>query len=67
MHQYDVSFYVKNVDSIYVRQQYNNMKHEGRTIKTDGGKLLLDALKLIGISRRDRVPNYRGIFKLGPE
>jgi hypothetical protein len=29
-----------------------------KTIKTDGHKLLLDALKLIGIGGRDRVPNY---------
>jgi hypothetical protein len=29
-----------------------------KTIKTDGHKLLLDALKLIGISGRDGVPTY---------
>jgi hypothetical protein len=40
------------------------MEHE---IKTDGSKLLLDALKLIGISGCDRVSNYRGIFQLGPD
>jgi hypothetical protein len=28
------------------------------TIKTDGRNFLLDALKLIGISGRDKVPNY---------
>jgi hypothetical protein len=33
-----------------------------KTIKTDGRKLLLDALKLAGISRRDKITNYRGIF-----
>jgi hypothetical protein len=38
-----------------------------KTIKTDGRKILLDALKLIGIDGRDRVPNYRGIFQLGPD
>jgi hypothetical protein len=38
-----------------------------KTIKTDGRKLLLDALKLIGISGRNKVPNYRGIFQLGPD
>jgi hypothetical protein len=38
-----------------------------KTIKTDGRKLLLDVLKLIGIGGRDRVPNYRGIFHLGPD
>jgi hypothetical protein len=38
-----------------------------KSIKTEGRKLLLDALKLIGISGRDRVPNYRGIFQLGPD
>jgi hypothetical protein len=42
------------------------MEHEGKTMKTDGRKLLLDALKLIGISGRNGVPNYRGIFQLGP-
>jgi hypothetical protein len=35
-------------------------------IKTDGRKLLLDALKLFGISGRDIVRNYKGIFPLGP-
>jgi hypothetical protein len=38
-----------------------------KTIKTDGCKLLLDALKLIGISGCDRVPYYRGIFQPGPD
>jgi hypothetical protein len=33
-----------------------------KTIKTDGGKLLLGALKLVGISRPDKIPDYRGIF-----
>jgi hypothetical protein len=37
------------------------------TIKRDGRKLLLDTLKLVGISRCDRIPNYRGIFQLGPD
>jgi hypothetical protein len=39
------------------------MEHKGK----DDKKLLLDALKLIGISRTDVVPNYRGIFQLGPD
>jgi hypothetical protein len=44
------------------------MEQEGEeTIKTDGWKILLDALKLIGISERDRVPNYRRIFQFGPD
>jgi hypothetical protein len=30
-----------------------------KTINTDGRKFLLDALKLVGISRRDRIPSYR--------
>jgi hypothetical protein len=34
-------------------------------IKTDGRKLLLDELKLIGISQSDGVPNYQGILPLG--
>jgi hypothetical protein len=28
------------------------------TIETDGRKFLLDALKLVGISRRDRILNF---------
>jgi hypothetical protein len=40
---------------------------KGKTTKTGGRKLLLDALKLIGISGCDRVPYYRGIFQLGPD
>jgi hypothetical protein len=39
----------------------------GKTVKTDGRKLLLDALKLVGIDRCDRIPNYRGIFQLDPD
>jgi hypothetical protein len=30
------------------------MGYEGKTIKTDGRKLLLDVLKLTGISGRDK-------------
>jgi hypothetical protein len=33
-----------------------------KTIETDGRKLLLDVLKPVGLSRRDIVPNYGGIF-----
>jgi hypothetical protein len=33
-----------------------------KTIKTDGRKLLLDALKLVAISGPDRILNYGGIF-----
>jgi hypothetical protein len=36
-----------------------------KKIKTNGCKLLLDELKLIGISGCDRVPYYRGIFQPG--
>jgi hypothetical protein len=61
LHQSDVSFCVKNVDLIYL------IVHEGKTIETDGCKLLLDALKLVGTGRRDRIPNYRGISQLGPD
>jgi hypothetical protein len=38
-----------------------------KTIKTDGRKLLLDALELIGISGSTGVPNYWGIFQLGSD
>jgi hypothetical protein len=43
------------------------MEHEGKTIKTDGRKLLPDALKIFVISGRDGVPNYRGTLQLGPD
>jgi hypothetical protein len=42
------------------------MEHKGKSDR-NGRKLLLDALKLIGISGRDTIPNYRGIFQLGPD
>jgi hypothetical protein len=64
VHRGYVSVYVKNVDLISPGQQWNMRE---KTIKTDGRKLLLDALKLIGISGRNRVPDYRGIFQLGPD
>jgi hypothetical protein len=32
---------------------------------TDGGKLLLEALEFVSIGRRDRIPNYWGIFQFG--
>jgi hypothetical protein len=54
----DASFYVKNVDLILTI-----WKMKEKTIETDGRKLLLDGLKLGGIGRRDRIPNYRGIFQ----
>jgi hypothetical protein len=38
-----------------------------KPIKTNGCKFLLDALKLTGTSGHDRVPNYQGIFQLGPD
>jgi hypothetical protein len=59
VHQGDVSEYVENVDLISLRRTYNYREHEG---KNDKSKLLLDALKLFGISGRNRIPNYRGIF-----
>jgi hypothetical protein len=62
VHQCLVSVQVKFVDLISLKHQYRYMKREGKMIRTDGHKLLLDALKLIGISRSDRVPNYQGIF-----
>jgi hypothetical protein len=39
----------------------------GGAIETDGRKLLPDVLKLVGIGRYVRIPNYRGIFQLGPD
>jgi hypothetical protein len=67
VHQGGVSVYVKIVDLISLRYQYKHMEHEGKTIKPDGRKLLLDVLKLIGISRSDGVANYPGICQLRPD
>jgi hypothetical protein len=39
----------------------------GKVIETEERKLLLDALKLVGIGRRDNIPNYRGTFQPGPD
>jgi hypothetical protein len=33
----------------------------------NGWTLLLDALKVVGISRRDRIPNCQSIFQHGPD
>jgi hypothetical protein len=41
------------------------MKEE--TVEIDGRKLHLDELKLAGICRLYKIPNFRGIFQLGPE
>jgi hypothetical protein len=46
---------------------YNYEEHYGKAIKIDGRKVLLDERKHIGISGRDGVRNYRGIFQLGPD
>jgi hypothetical protein len=62
VHEGVVSAYVENVDLISLRQTYNYREQEGKTIKTEGRKLLLDALKLFDISGCDRIPNYPGIF-----
>lgn len=55
MHQGHVSVYVKNADLISLSNSISSiyMKHEGKTIKTDGHKVMLNALKLIGICGRD--------------
>jgi hypothetical protein len=55
--QGDVFFYVKNVDLIPLRQKYNYKVHEGKNYR-NGHKVLLDALKLVGIGTPDRIPNY---------
>jgi hypothetical protein len=51
--------------SVYVKECRLNMRGR-KTTERVGRKLLLDALKFVGISGRDRVPNYRGVFQLGP-
>jgi hypothetical protein len=66
VHQGDVSVYVEDVDLIFPRQNYNYKEHERKNDK-NGRKLLLDALEFVGISRRDRISNYLGIFQLGPD
>jgi hypothetical protein len=33
-------------------------------IKTEGRKLLLDAFQFVGINRRSRISNDRGVFRL---
>jgi hypothetical protein len=43
------------------------VEHEEKNDRTDGHKLLLDALRFIGISECDIIPYYRGILQLGPE
>jgi hypothetical protein len=43
----------------------SNMRE--KPMKTNGCRLLLDELKLIGISGCDRVPYYKGIFQPGPD
>jgi hypothetical protein len=57
----------KNCRLNFLRQNYNYeyKEHEGKKqLRKDGRKLLLDALKLVGIGRRDRIPNYQGEFQL---
>jgi hypothetical protein len=59
--QGDVSFYVRNLDLISLRQKYNYKKHEGkhdrnRWTQTSAGR-----------ARGDTIPNYRGIYQLGPD
>jgi hypothetical protein len=66
MHQDDVSFYVKNVGLIFLRQKYKYYEYEGKNDTTERRKLLLDALNLIGINGRDRSPDYQGVFQFGP-
>jgi hypothetical protein len=45
---------VKSEELIFPRQQYNYEEHEGKKMKkTNGCKLLLNALKLIGINGCD--------------
>jgi hypothetical protein len=38
-----------------------------RTIESNGHRLLLDALKPVGVGRCDGIPKYPGIFQLGTE
>jgi hypothetical protein len=41
MHEDNTSPYVRNVDLIYVRQQYKYREHEEENDKTDGRKFML--------------------------
>jgi hypothetical protein len=58
VHQGLVSVYVKLVDLISLKHQYKYMEREGKNDKTDGRRLLLDALKLIGISQNSKLPRH---------
>jgi hypothetical protein len=66
VNQGDVSVYVKNVNLTYLTQKYNYKEHEGNPDR-NRRKLLLDALKLLVIGRLNRIPNFRGMFQLGPD
>jgi hypothetical protein len=66
MHHGDVSVYVKNVDLIYLSKSVTIRNIRGKTAQKDRRKFLLDALKLVGIGRRDGIPKYRAVLKLGP-
>jgi hypothetical protein len=63
MHQGDSSVYAENVDLNFYGKSITIRNMRGKTIETDGPKLPLDALKLVGIGRRDRISNYRDIFE----
>jgi hypothetical protein len=42
------------------------MEHE-RKNERNRSKLSLIVLKHVCVGKRDRIPNYRGIFQLGPD
>jgi hypothetical protein len=67
IHQDDVSFYIKNVGLIFLRQKYKYKEYEEKNDTTERRKLLLDALKFVGISGCDRAPNYQGVLQFGPD
>jgi hypothetical protein len=62
MNENDVSVYAENVYFSSPEHNYSYKVHEGMNIEIVGRKFLLDALKPVDFSRRDRIPKYRGMF-----
>jgi hypothetical protein len=57
-HQGDIFVCVKDVDLISLHKSITVKDMKEETIEMDGGKLLLDALKLVIFGRHDRIPNH---------
>jgi hypothetical protein len=66
-HRGNISSCAKNEDIIFQGNSIIISNMREKAIKTNGCKLLLDALKLIGVIECNRVPYYRSIFQPGPD